>query len=89
MTTGSYETILLLFANARGVGTRLTAKCPASGTHRTSDARVCPGGEMLAAGIDSHISVRTFLSLSIAFWDRLGQRFHSYFYSWAVNFLNF
>ena len=50
MTTGCYETSFLLFANARGAGTRLTVKCPAPGTHRATNAR-----GMLAAGIDSHI----------------------------------
>ena len=35
----------------------LTAKYPASGTHRASNARGLPGG-MLAAGIDSHINGR-------------------------------
>ena len=35
------------FANARGVGTLLAAKCPAPGTHRASNARGLPGG-MLA-----------------------------------------
>ena len=33
-------------------GTLLTAKCPAPGTHHTTNAR---GGRMLAAGIDSRI----------------------------------
>ena len=37
-----------------GGRTLLTAKCPAPGTHRASNARGLPGG-MLAAGIDSHI----------------------------------
>ena len=39
-----------------GGGTLLTAKYPAPGTHRASNARGLPGG-MLAAGIDSHISL--------------------------------
>ena len=30
---------LLLFANARGTGTPLTAKCPAPVTHRASNTR--------------------------------------------------
>ena len=54
MTTGWYETSLLLFANARGAGTVLTVKCPSPGTHRETNARGLPGG-MLAVGIDSHI----------------------------------
>ena len=56
MTTGCYETSLLLFANARGVGTLLTTKCPAPGTHRVSNTRTLPGEGMLAVGIDSHIT---------------------------------
>ena len=44
MTTGCYRTSFLLFANARGAGTLLTAKCPAF-------ARGC----VLPAGIDSHV----------------------------------
>ena len=44
MTTGCYETSLLLFANARGVGTLLTVKCAAHGTHRETNARGLPGG---------------------------------------------
>ena len=56
MTTGCYETSLLLFANARGVGTLLTVKCAAHGTHRETNARGLPGGGMLAVGIDSHIT---------------------------------
>ena len=55
MTTGCYETRVLLFANARRTGTLLTAKCPGPGTHRASNARGLPG-VMLAAGIDSHIT---------------------------------
>ena len=38
MTTGCYETSLLLFANARGDGTLLTVKCPSPGTHRETNA---------------------------------------------------
>ena len=37
--------VFLLFANAQGVGTLLTAKCPAPGTHRASNARGLPGGD--------------------------------------------
>ena len=48
-----YETSFLLFANARGVGTLLTAKY--TGSHRASNARGLSGA-MLAAGIDSHIT---------------------------------
>ena len=56
MTTGCFETSLLLFVNARG-----------QGHYKLSNARspvlivkqmlgVCPGGEeMLAVGVDSHI----------------------------------
>ena len=44
----------LMFANFRGTGTLITAKCPAPGTHRASNARSLPGG-MFAAAIDSHI----------------------------------
>ena len=55
MTTGCYETSLILFANARGVGTLLTVKCPVSRTHCAKNARGLPRG-MLAAGIDSHIN---------------------------------
>ena len=54
MATGCYETSFLLFANTRGAGTLSTAKCPALGTHRATNARGLPGG-MLAAGIDSYI----------------------------------
>ena len=43
MTTGCYETSLLLFANARGTGTLLTVKCPSPGTHRETNARGLPG----------------------------------------------
>ena len=56
MTIGCYETSLLLFTNARGVGTLLTVKCPALGTHRETNARGLPGGGMIAVGIDSHIN---------------------------------
>ena len=63
MTTGYYETSILLFANARRAGTLLTVKCPASGTHRTTNVRSLPegggGGGMLAAGSDSHIIGKT------------------------------
>ena len=59
MTTGCYETSLLVFANARGAGTLLTVKCPAPGTHRETNARGLPG-EMLAAGIESHIRMPVF-----------------------------
>ena len=45
MTTGCYETSLLLFANARG--TLITVKCPAPGTHRETNARGFPGGDAL------------------------------------------
>ena len=38
-----------------GSGTQLTVKCPVPGTHRKTNARVCPGGGMLAYGNDSHI----------------------------------
>ena len=41
---GCYETSFLLFANARGAGTQLTAKYPAPKTHRASNARGLPGG---------------------------------------------
>ena len=58
MRTGCYETSLLLFANARGAGTLLTVKCPAPGTHGETNAGVCPGGGMLAVGIDSHIKTK-------------------------------
>ena len=44
MTTGYYETSFLLFANARGAGTLLTAKCPAPGTDRATNFRVLPRG---------------------------------------------
>ena len=44
MTTECYETSLLLFANARGVGTLLTVKCPAPRTHRETNAQGLPGG---------------------------------------------
>ena len=44
MTTGCYETSLLLFANARGAETLLTVKCPSPGTHRETNARGLPGG---------------------------------------------
>ena len=60
--TGYYETSFLLFANAQGARTPLTAKCPAPGTHRATNARGFRegggGGDrgMLAAGIDSHIN---------------------------------
>ena len=37
-----------------GVGTLLTVKCPAPGTHRETNAR----GGMLAAGIESHIILK-------------------------------
>ena len=53
MTTGCYETGFSLFANARSAGTLSTAKCPAPGTRRATNARGLPGG-MLAAEIDSH-----------------------------------
>ena len=57
MTTGCYETSLLLFANARGPGTLLTVKFPAPRNHRETNARGLPGGGgMLTVGIDSHIS---------------------------------
>ena len=39
MTTGCYETSLLLFANARGAGTLLTVKFLAPGIHRETNAR--------------------------------------------------
>ena len=39
MTTGYYETSFLLFANARGAGTLLTAKCPAPGTDHATNFR--------------------------------------------------
>ena len=55
MTTGSYKTRFLLFANARGAGTLSTAKCPTPGTHRASNARGLLGVGMLTAGIDWHI----------------------------------
>ena len=58
MTTGCYETRLLLFANARGAGALLTVKWPVPGTHRETNAPSLPGGGgMLAAGIDSHITL--------------------------------
>ena len=59
MTAGCYETSLLVFANARRAGTLLTVKCPAPGTHRETNARGLPG-EMLAAGIESHIRMPVF-----------------------------
>ena len=66
MTTGCYETSFLLFANSRGPGALLTVKCPAPGTHRETNAGVCPGG-MLAVRIDSHIIV-----LTIDYWLHTG-----------------
>ena len=45
MTTGCYEASFLLFANARGAGTLLIAKCPAHGTHHDQMPGVCPGGD--------------------------------------------
>ena len=56
MTTGCYETSFLLFANALEVGTLLTAKCSPPVFHRASNTWGLPGGEMLAAGIDLHIT---------------------------------
>ena len=44
MTTGCYETSLLLFANARGARTLLTVKCLSPGTHHETNARGLPGG---------------------------------------------
>ena len=57
MTTGCYETSLLLFTNARGAETLLTVKCPSPGTHRETNARGLPGMGMLAVGTDSHITL--------------------------------
>ena len=57
MATGCYEKSFLLYANDRGVGTPLAAKCPAPGTHCATKAQGLTG-VMLAAGIDSHISVK-------------------------------
>ena len=39
MTTGCYETSLLLFANARGTGKLLTVKWLAPGSHRKTNAQ--------------------------------------------------
>ena len=43
MTTGCYETSLLLFENARGAGALLTVKCPSPETHREENVRGLPG----------------------------------------------
>ena len=64
MTTGCYETSLLLYANARGAGTLLTVKWPSPGTHHETNARGLPGGGwMLAVGIDLHITEMLFLGV--------------------------
>ena len=55
MTTGCYETSLLLSANARGAGTLLTVNARSPGPIVQKMPRVCRGG-MLAAGIDSRIN---------------------------------
>ena len=44
IATGCYKTSFLLFANARGAGTLLTAKYPAPGTHHATNAWGLPGG---------------------------------------------
>ena len=48
------------------LSTLSTAKCPAPGTHRATNARGLPWGGVLAAGIDSHINLdrRTPVHLS-------------------------
>ena len=51
-----YETSLLLFANARGAGTLLTANALAPGLIVKQMPGICPGA-MLAVGIDSHITL--------------------------------
>ena len=58
ITKECYEAMFLLFANARGAGTLLAAKCSVPGTHRESNSRDLPGegGGMLAVGIYSHIN---------------------------------
>ena len=61
-----FETSFLLFANARGTGKLLTAKCPPTGTHRAINARGLPGGGMLAAGFDSHIRKERAISPRVA-----------------------
>ena len=71
MTTGCYETSFLLFANDRGTGTILTAKCPAPGTHRATNARVLPGG-MLTAGTDSHIITELHVFFITTFYYKNG-----------------
>ena len=43
-----------------GAGTLLTVKCPAPGTHREQMPGVCPGGGMLAVGVDLHIRGSAF-----------------------------
>ena len=68
MTTGCYETRFLFFTNFRGFGIQLTAKCPAPGTHRASNALVLHGG-MLAAGIDSHIDSANFHMFMWMAWE--------------------
>ena len=73
MTTGCYETSLLLFTNARGAGTLLTVKCPSPGTHRETNARGLPGGGMLAVGIDSHITIILVVSINIIFCIKVHQ----------------
>ena len=59
-----HKASLLLFTNARGVGTLLTAKCPTPELILHQMPGVCPGGGggLLAAGIDSHISFLTLTS---------------------------
>ena len=64
MAIGCCEISFLLFANARGAETLSTAKCPAPGTHRATNGRGLPGGGMLAAGIDSHIYLPVYVSIT-------------------------
>ena len=65
MATGYYEASILLFANARGAGTLLIAKCPALVTHCSSNAWGLPGGGggSVLVGTDSHITRKEELEL--------------------------
>ena len=79
MTTGCYETSFCCCLQMPG-RTLLTAKCPAPGTHRKTNARGLPGG-MQAVGIDSQIwiiaaqcpSWQRFINISRFFGDNLGR----------------
>ena len=61
MTTGCYETSLLLFANARGPGTLLTVKCLSPGAYRKTNARGLPGGDARSWNWLAHNSRNTSL----------------------------